>query len=318
MRCRRFLSFWLGAMVICFMVVKPCPGQHRDYYISGKIVDSEDQPIPKVEILLRDINTSRSYSIHTNKKGKFKFAGLPSGIYQVTMTKEGYRTKTDEWKFDIKQDRMQKVDLETIKMITEKRLKEIELTNRVKKDFEKATKKINEKDFAGALSILETILQEKPDDENARYFSGICYYKQDKIPEAIAAFTKVSSLNPSFAGAYLHLGICYQKQNELEKAFGFYQQALKLEPENLISLFNSGLILYKLERYPEALTYFEKALVSKPDDSEILEFTGLCYIQIENYKKALEYLEKAKKNSVDQDKIKSLDELIKSLKGQTK
>lgn len=314
----RKLILWIGAIFICIMVVKPCLGQHRDYYIYGKIVDSKSQPIPKVDISLRDMNTSRSYAFKTNKKGEFKFVGLPSGVYQVIMKKDGYRTKTDEWRFEIKPERMQKVNLKTIMMISEERLREIELTDQIKKDFEKATTKIREEDFSGALSILERILQKKPDDENALYFAGICNFKMNKLPEAIDAFNKVNSLNPSFPGAYLHLGICYQKQGELEQSLGFYQKALQLEPKNVISLFNSGLILYKLERYPEALTYFEKAVELKPDDPEILEFIGLCYIQNENYEKATEYLEKAKKNSTNEDKIKSLDKLIKSLKEQKK
>jgi tetratricopeptide (TPR) repeat protein len=318
MRYRKFLLFWIGAIFICFMAVIPGSAQHRDYYIYGKIVDSKNQPIPKVEIALRDINTSRSYSFKTNKKGEFKFVGLPSGVYQVTMEKEGYRTKTDEWKFEIKPDRMQKINLKTIAMISEEHLKEINQAKQIQKDFETASEKIQKNEFDDALSILEKILKEKPNDENAIYLTGICYFKKNMLPEAIEAFSKVNTLNPVFPGAYYHLGICYQKQNQLDKSLTFYQKALELDPKNFISLFNGGLVFYKLKRYSEALTYFEKALELKPDDPEILEFIGLCFIQNENYKKALEYLKKAKNASANEEKIKSLDVLIKDLKEQRK
>ncbi len=300
------------------MFVKPCPGQHRHYYIFGKIVDSKDQPIQKVEISLRDVSTSRSYSLKTNKKGEFKFAGIHRGIYQVTMKKKGYRTKKDEWKFEIKTDRMQKVNLKTFVMISEERLKEINLEKQIQKDFEIASEKIGKEEFDEALSILKKILDKKPNNENAIYFTGICHFKKNMLPEAIEAFSKVNSLNPSFPGAYYHLGICYQKQNQLDKSLTFYQKALELDPKNFISLFNGGLVLYKLKRYSEALTYFEKAVELKPDDPGTLEFIGLCFIQNGNYKKALEYLEKAKNASSNTEKTKSLDELIKGLMEQEK
>ena len=318
MRNRALLVLWIGAVILCSMFVKPCLGQHRHYYIYGKIVDSKNQPIPKVEIALRDISTSRSYSFKTNKKGEFKFVGIHRGIYQVTMKKDGYRTKKDEWKFEIKPDRMQKVNLKTFVMISEERLKEINLEKQLQKDFEIASGKIGKGEFDEALSILKKILKEKPNNENALYFTGICYFKKNMFPEAIEAFSKVISLNPSFPGAYYHLGICYQKQNQLDKSLTFYQKALELDPKNFISLFNGGLVLYKLKRYSEALTYFEKAVELKPADPGILEFIGLCFIQNENYKKAIEYLEKAKSASTNEEKIKSLDELIKGLKDQEK
>lgn len=318
MRYRLFLVFLIGAIIFCFMFVKPCPGQHRHYYIFGKVVDSKNQPISKVEISLRDISTSRSYSLKTNKKGEFKFAGIHRGIYQVTMKKKGYRTKKDEWKFEIKTDRMQKVNLKTFVMFSEQRLKEISLEKQIQKDFEKASEKIQKGEFDYALSILKKILEQNLDDENAIYLTGICYFKKNMLPEAIEAFSKVNTLNPSFPGTYYHLGICYQKQNQLDKSLTFYQKALKLDPKNFISLFNGGIILYKLKRFSDALTFLENALELKPDDPEILEFIGLCHIQNENYKKALEYLEKAKINSSNQEKIISLDELIKGLKEQEK
>jgi tetratricopeptide (TPR) repeat protein len=309
----------LITLSLSLVSVLPCWGQqYREYYIYGKIVDENQQPIAKVFITLRDVETSRGYNTKTNKKGEFKLAGLPHGIYSVTMEKEGYRTRTDEWRFETPQNRMQKVDLKTIVMASESKIQQMELNKELGDHLQGATTKIREKDFDGAIKILEKMLDKKPDDANALYLLGICYLNEKMLTQAIESFTEVTRLNPSFAGGHYQLGISYQQSDEKEKALASYQKALELEPDNLVSLYNSGLILYGMNRAPEAVTYFEKALKIKPGSPEILEMAGLCYIQKENYAKALEYLEKAKAASTDPEKIKSLEELVKELNQQVK
>ncbi len=52
------------------------------------------------------------------------------------------------------------------------------------------------------------------------------------IPEAEAAFLKVTELSPKFAAAFYQLGVCYQRQGQPEKALEHYQKAIDLEPSN--------------------------------------------------------------------------------------
>lgn len=319
MRYRHLFLFVLITLSLSLVSALPCWGQqYREYYIYGKVVDENRQPIPKVIITLRDVETSRGYKTKTNKKGEFKLAGLPHGIYSVTMEKEGFRTRTDEWRFETPQDRMQKVNLKTIVMASESKIQQMELAKELGDHLQGATAKIREKDFDGAINILEKMLDKKPDDANAHYLEGICYLSKKMFPRAIESFTNVTRLNPTFSGGHFQLGICYQQSSEKEKALASYRKALEFEPDNLVSLYNGGLILYGLNRASEAVTYFEKSLAIKPGSPEILEMAGLCYIQQENYAKALEYLEKAKAASTDPHKIKSLEELVKELQQQVK
>ena len=76
-------------------------------------------PSPDVESRLLDASTSRSYQIKTDKKGEFKFAGLPHAVYEVTFTWEGYVTKKDEWKFEAPQDTMQKVEVPDVVLVSQ-------------------------------------------------------------------------------------------------------------------------------------------------------------------------------------------------------
>jgi len=316
MRYRVFLSLCITCLFICSVYILPGLCQYREYYIYGKVLDTDNQPIPKVDILLQDIKTSRSYRISTDKKGEFKLVGLPHGIYQVTIKKEGYEMKTDEWNFEAIQERMQKVEMQTIVMVTEKQIQEIQRAKQSQADFNEASEKIRQGDFDGAIIILKEMTKDNPEDANAYLLLGICYIKKTMIPDAIEALTKTTDLSPSFAGAYHQLGLCYQQQKELDKALQYYEKALELDSGNVESIYNSGLILFELDRVDEALTYFERALKLGPDDPEFLEMAGRCYINQGDYSKAIDYLEKAKDAHSDEEKIKFLDQLIIKLKEQ--
>jgi len=300
---------------LCVVFVLPCSAQYREYYITGKVEDSNGQPLDKVKISLRDVTFNRGFSTKTNIEGKFKLAGLPHGIYRVTMEKEGFQTFTGEWKFEAPQTRMKKVDVKTIILVSESKVKEIEAAKEMGDHLKGATDKIREQDFDGAMVLLEKIHKEKPDDVNAIYLMGVCYFNKQKVPEAMERFIKVTELTPDFPGAYYQLGNCYMQKGDKDKALENYQKGLELKPGDFISLYNGGLILYEKEKTDEALDYFGKALELQPDSPVMLEFSGLCYLRKEDYAKAREYLEKAKAVYKDPEKIKSLQEVIDGLRG---
>ncbi|MDH5386732.1 MAG: tetratricopeptide repeat protein [Candidatus Aminicenantes bacterium] len=314
MRYRHSLNFIAVILFICTINGILSPAQYREYYVYGKVVDSDNQPLAAVKISLRDVNTSRSYRFSTNKKGEFKIVGLPHGIYQATIQKEGYRSQTNEWDFNTPQDRMQKVEMQTIILVSEEQIELMERAKQAKEELEEATAKVRQGDFDGAITVLNKMLADNPDDENAQYLLGINFYKKNELDEAIKAFTRVTELSPTFPPAYHYLGLCYQNQKEPEKALIYYEKNLELEPDRVDTLYNMGLILFGLSRIPEALVRFEKALELKPNDPELLEMAGRCYINQQEYVKAIEHLQKAKDASSDQDKINFLDQLISRLK----
>jgi tetratricopeptide (TPR) repeat protein len=314
MRVKSFLLSGILLLLFCLVFAAPSFGQYREYYIYGKVVDTDNQPLANAEVRLQDTNTSRSYKVSTNKKGDFKLIGLPHGIYQATIKKEGYKTVTAEWNFATPQDRIQKVEIETIVMVSEEQILRVERAKQAQADFDEATEKVQQEDYEGAIVILEKMIKDNPEDANAYYLLGISYLKKGMLPEAEEALTRTTEIVPKFAGAYHHLGLVSKEKRELEKAIQYYEKALELEPKREDSLYNIGLILFELNRIPEASAYFERALEINPDDAEILEMASRCNIHQGDYAKAIEYLEKAKERHSDQEKVKFLEDLIGKLK----
>ena len=319
MRCRAYR--WWGAFVILFggILVFPCFGQYREYYVYGNVVDIQKMPLEGVEITVREVDTNLSFTQKTKKGGGFKFAGLPHGRYRVVFKKEGFAVKKDEWKFEKAQDKMQKFEIPPVVLATQEFVQESERMKEAVAGVKDAAEKVRLGDYDAAISALKAILGKSPKDSNALYIIGMAYLKKKMWPEAILPFLQVVDLSPKFAAAYYQLGVCYQQQKELQKALECYQKAIDLDPSNPDGPYNTGLILFGLNRIDEALASFEKALSMKPDDPASLEMAGRCYINQADFVKAIEYLDKAKAGyAADQEKVKFLDDLIAKLKEQIK
>lgn len=318
MRNRTYRPLGLIALIGILLFAVLCLAQYREYYLYGKVLDTQKNPIEGVEIDLRDVVRSRSYNMKTKKGGEFKFAGLPHGVYQVVFSKEGFATKQDEWRFEIPQDTMQKVEIPAVTLVSQSQVEEVQQLKEVEAGIKESADMIRQGDLDGAIAQLKGMLDKNPKDANALFLIGMAYVKKKIYPEAAGAFLQVTELAPNFAAAHHQLGVSYQGLDEPDKALEAYKKALDLDPANTDAFYNSGLILFKQSRIDEALVQFEKAVVLKPDDPAFLEMAGRCYINKADYPKAIEYLERAKTGYNDPEKTKFLDDLIAMLKAQIK
>lgn len=320
-----------AALILALSV--PVLAQYREYHIVGKVLDSQKNPLAGVVIQLRDYATSRSYTLKTKADGTFKFVGLPHGVYQVVFRKEGFAEKTDEWKFETPQDKMLRVEIPPVLMVSAEVLAEAEKMKQAAAEVKAAAEKVRGGDFDGALAMLRPLIEKNPKDSNALYIIGMARQKKGQWAEAAAAFLQVRELTPAFAAVHYQLGVCYQQSGEADKALAAYAEAMKLDPANPDSAYNSGLILFSQSKAAEALALFEKALELKPDDPAFLEMAGRSHINLAAihkpdgtieidktaFEKALGYLEKAKATYADEpDKAKFLDDLINLVKEQIK
>ncbi len=304
-------------IVISIAGVTPCEAQYREYLVYGKVVDNTQAPIPGVTVTLKDKATSRTFKCVTDKKGKFRYAGLPHAVFNVTFSKDGFETKTDKWDLNKSQTRMQKVNYHTILLLSTRQLQEIEVGKKIKKGYTKAKEFMAAKDYDGAIALLEPMIKDKPDEGALLYLLGTCYLSKKEYDKAAPTLEKVMKLSPTFPGGFFQSGVCSQRMGKLDQALEYYKKTLEMDPDNFACLYNCGLILYQKDKVGEALPYFEKALVVNPTDAEIYEMAGLAYLREGDNKKSLDYLTKARANVKSQEKIATLDALIEEVKKTT-
>jgi tetratricopeptide (TPR) repeat protein len=302
------------ALLASFTLTQAALAQYREYYVRGRVVDPQKKPIPGVEIVLLDAATSRRFEMKTDGKGEFKFAGLPHATYQVTFTADGYVAATDKWDFSRSQERMQKVDVPDVVLQSQTQAAELQRLGAAKAGVEEAAEKIRKGDLDGALSALQKVLADSPQDPNALYYLGLAYGGKKMYAEAVAPLTKVTELTPTFPSAWFELGVCYRGLGQTEKSLAAYDKSLELEPDNADANYNSGLILFETNRIEEALARFERGLDARPADPDLLEMAGRCYLHEAKFDQAVASLEKARAATTDPRKAEFLDELIKSAK----
>jgi tetratricopeptide (TPR) repeat protein len=311
----KFLTF---PVLLLLWTCLPLAAQYREYYLTGHVQDTRNQALAGVAIELFETENSHTFSAKTDKEGKFKFAGLPHGTYQVTISKPGFETKNVEWKFDAPQEKMLRVELPPIILASSQEVLQIEQDKQMKKDLEDATEKIRNLDYDGALEILGRARQADAKNVNVLYLTGLSYAKKKIYPEAIAALEQVTALTPDFAPAHFQLGVCFQQSGAGEKALSQYREVMRLDPANLDNYFNATLILVQLNKPAEAMENCLKILQARPDDPDVNEMAGQCQLQLGDYPQALIYFEKALAFSKDEAKRKLLNELIADLRKSSK
>jgi tetratricopeptide (TPR) repeat protein len=292
----------------------PVSGQYREYYFYGKVIDTDKAPLEGVEIKLRDVATSRGYSVKTNKNGEFKFAGLPHGVYKVTFQKEGFAVKEDEWRFATPQESIQKVEIPDVTLVSQALVERTEQLKAMEAEIKAAADKIRARDFEGAVGQLNEYLAKHPDESNALYYIGIAYSRLKKDAEALAALSRVAELVPNFPPVYFELGVVAQRMGEKEKAIQHYLRNAELDPGIADSFYNAGLILFGLGRIEEARGVFDKALALRPDDPDVLEMAARCAINAGDFPLAIAHLEKALTIVKDEDKVKFLQDILTTLR----
>ena len=312
---------WRSALILLavLFVTSRGFGQYREYYVFGKVLDTQKAPLEGVQITLVDVATNLSFTEKTKKDGAFKFAGLSHGRYRVVFKKAGFAEKKDEWNFERPQDRMVKYEVPPVIMATQEYAQESARLKEAAAGDKEAAEKVRQGDYDGAIVKLEAILEKSPKDSNALYLLGLAHLKKKEWAAALTPFLQVVELTPGFAAARYYLGVCYQQQNEPEKALESYRKASELDPSNPDNFYNMGLVLFGLNRIDEARSSFVKTLALRPDDPASLEMLGRCYLNQADFAKAVEYLEKAKAGyAADPEKVKFLDDLIAKVKEQIK
>jgi tetratricopeptide (TPR) repeat protein len=294
--------------------VSPLAAQGREYYITGKVVDANNKPIAGAAVELRETTSRRGFRITSEADGTFKLVGLSHGIYDVTVTKEGYQTRTAEWDLHEAQETLKKVQFDPFVMLSETQVRQIQRDTTLKAELAEATALMQKGDYDAALPVLKKMLDEQPNDVNALYLTAVCHFQKKDLEEATVGLEKVTQLAPDFAPARVQLAACYDQRGDKERALVAYDAALKLDPDNLVALYNAGVLHYNAGHADKALPYFSRATQVKPDDDSALEMAGYCELQALHYAEALQYLERARALTKDPSRAATLDDILKDLR----
>ncbi|TFG98166.1 MAG: tetratricopeptide repeat protein [Myxococcales bacterium] len=163
-------------------------------------------------------------------------------------------------------------------------------------------------DFDGAVSHMERLLAEHPDDDELLFNLGVIYGEAKRIEEAIGFMQRALERNPENASALNYIGYTWAERGiRLDEAEGMITRAIELRPDDGFIVDSLGWVYYmrarplvQSGRSGEAQGFLERALVEleRADeltggDPVISEHLGDTYLLLDQKQLALEHFEEA-------------------------
>jgi tetratricopeptide (TPR) repeat protein len=226
---KRNLGYALLLAILCAIFAVPASSQSAT--VKGTCKDAQGNPITDAQVVWRNNDNGRTFSLKTNKKGEYFSLGLDAGKYAVTLSKDGkeldsvknYQIGSDEitLDFDLKKSQEQAVQ-DTAKQqgLTPEQVKQKQEQAANAEKYNANVKAVNEKlkavtaaiqpptpDYDKAIALLDEAVGMAPNENLVWYRRGVIYMDSAKVQTDPAEKTK------RYTSAYNDL----QKAVELKK-----------------------------------------------------------------------------------------------------
>jgi cytochrome c-type biogenesis protein CcmH/NrfG len=258
----------------------------------GKVVDEQGQPIEgaKVELDYKG-GVTRKFETKTNKKGEFTQVGLQSGLYDITVTKEGYQPGLTGSRISLGDPTY---------------LKDIQLKKggagaasgaagdggaaALQASFKAALELTQAGKLDEAEAAYKDLLTKVPSIPEIHYNLAYVYSQKKDWTNAEASFKKALELKPDYSDALTSLARMYQESGQQDKAMAIMSQgSASTDPK---AQFNLGVMLMNQNKDEEALAAFKKSVELDPANAEAYFFIGTRSLQLGKLPEAVAALEK--------------------------
>ncbi len=151
-----------------------------------------------------------------------------------------------------------------------------------------------------AVQMLQKALALKPGDNITTQYLAKTLFKQGvtaltekQYPQAVEAFKKASTYNPSDGYVYYNLGEACLFANNYAEAEKAYNQAQVLLPRNANVFQRLGFLFEKQKKWDLAEKAYNQSLSLQPNTAEIYQRLGIIYEEQKKWDKALTAYQKA-------------------------
>jgi tetratricopeptide (TPR) repeat protein len=248
--------------------------------ITGTIKGKDGKPLQGAEIKITRTDIKANYSIKTNKDGKFNYATLPLGTYDIVITANGEPildtkgARTDYAKPMVIDLDLSKPTVQTAAAPAAGPAKPTapaapaEQTEAEKKAIAEAQAKFEKemKDYQEAAAKNEGL--------QTAFSAGMEAAKTQNWTAAIEGFTKASELDPTQHAVFGQLADVYQKRAEkskgaerladYKKSAEVYGKAIAIIPTDAVYRYNSSVVLARSNQMDEAQAQLNEAVKLDP------------------------------------------------------
>lgn len=267
--------------------------------ITGTVMDENSNPLEGVLILVQSLRSKAKFESYSDEKGHFAVAGMGTGQWRVTASKEGYLSSYLD--MPIRQLRRNPALTFTLKkMKGSAGLKTDEESFQL---LDKGNLFLEEEKYDEAIRVFEELMTKYPEIYQIHLNIGTCYLKKRELDKAEEQFQLVLEKSIETHGDYKKdkstslraltgLGEVYLQKEKFEEAQKYFAQALDISPEDAVSAYNVGEVYFSNQKIDEAIEYFELAIEIKREWSKPYLKLGYVYLNKGDFDKSLEYFQK--------------------------
>ena len=124
-------------------------------------------------------------------------------------------------------------------------------------DLQEVSRLMKQGQNAQALDRVNQYLATRPRDAQGRFMKGLILAEQNKVPDAIDVFSKLSQDYPELPEPYNNLAVLYASQGQFEKARQALETSIRTHPSYATAYENLGDVYTKLasQAYDKALQF---------------------------------------------------------------
>ncbi len=137
-----------------------------------------------------------------------------------------------------------------------------------------------------AIVILESLVKEHPELNDAKYQLAFNYFQENRLPDAEKLFSEMYQSNPPDLRGMMGLTEVYMSQGKFDTALATLKKEMDLYPGQTNLKVAYGNVAARKNDLPEAIKAYEEAAKQTPQDGQLYVRLGMAYRQSGDLKKA--------------------------------
>lgn len=269
------MSTLLRITVFALVAALVAPAAHAQAWrgmgrVGGKVTDEQGKPLEGVRITF-DLSGSGGTQAKTDKKGEWALGGIARGAWHLDFEKPGY----DTVRITVSIEELSRVP----PIQTRLKASAPDPNTVIQGELVRGAGLLNEKKFAEARAIYESILAKYPQAYQVEPLIARTYYGEKQFDKAIEHLKIAVEKNPAAIENKLLLGNILIEQGRVEEGrqmLASVDDAVVKDPTTFV---NVGISLLNQNKAEEALGYFEKAIARFPQSGDAYYYRALVRLQ---------------------------------------